>query len=263
MDLNFPIFNGRTIITLNQFLTNPTGKGSSMMAKREEVRKNLEKRYSNILKKTGGKLNYTVYIDGDSYFFYFKIPSETFDNLLYDVVLEFLPENKKMSKFQTLEDYSINFFSNSPHMTFTYTYVLKENKITVPFCESMFKYSKTALKQKPKVTNPIRIFGFEKTCYYAALYIDRNKLTVKSEIEKNATRIDKNTRVNLINQIKTQDQKLAEYNALKKKISDEKKKAKVKNLNKKNVSNYNKAVADRKKRKAKSGFKSMFDKKKK
>jgi len=120
MDLNFPILRGRTIISLKQFLQNPTGRGSSMMGKREEIKKNLQARYYELLKKHKG-FRYVIYQDGDNYLFYFKIPSETYDELLYDVVLEFIPVNINPKTESYIREYSMNFYSNSPHMTFTYS----------------------------------------------------------------------------------------------------------------------------------------------
>jgi len=272
MPLNFPIFNGRTIITLDQFLTNPTGKGSSFMSKRLEVKKNLDMRYYKLLKEStkNGNFTYKVYIDKDVYFFWFKIPSETYKEIYYDVVLEFVPTEKKMEKFSTINDYSINFFSNSPHMMFTYTYVLNQERLLVDMLKST-KYSKQALKDRPKVTNPVEIFGFEKSCYYACKYINEKKLYTKAEIERNATQITKTTRVELLNSIMSQESKYLQYEAVKKKYADEKRKEREAKARKAN-SQYNQAVkaATAKKpstsktvnRKKATGFKSVFSKRK-
>jgi hypothetical protein len=280
MNLNFPVLNNRTIISLDQFLTNPTGKGSSMMGKREEIKKNLQQRYYKILKNAGGHFTYNVYIDKNVYLFYFKIPSETYE-MEYDVLLEFYPHNPKLKKFKDINDYSLNFFSNSPHMMFTYTYVLHQNKITIPMLMPL--YSHKALTQKPKVTNPIQIFGFEKSCYYAAMYIKENKLFTKSVIEKNATVLNRVNKAQLIKSIATQENKFIEYNKNKQSANKDKKKAKTTNTNKttqttnrhpvikkmitpvkKNkVSSPNKKLTSKPKVKnTKSNFKSVFKKKK-
>jgi hypothetical protein len=242
MNLNFPIFNSRSIITLHQFLTNPTGSRSSFVGKNKEIKENLNMRYKNILSKNNGKLYNEIYYDnkGHTYWFYFKIPSETFDELYYDVVLEFVPDKREYENNSLIEDYSINFFSNSPHMMFTYTYVLKENKITVPSLEKAKKYSKTALTKKPKVTNPVQIFGFEKSCYYACKYIDDNKLYKKELINKNLKIIKTNKDIiNFYNSIKSQEAKFEEYTKLKEKKKKERDK-KVSDKNKKYLADFNK-----------------------
>jgi len=272
MGLNFPIFNGRTIITLDQFLTNPSGKGSSMFGKREEIKKNLNLRYYSLLKNStkNGTFTYKVYIDKNVYFFWFKIPSETYKEITYDVVLEFVPTDKKQEKFSTINDYSINFFSNSPHMMFTYTYVLNQERLLVDMLKST-KYSKEALKNRPKVTNPVEIFGFEKSCYYACKYIMEKKLYTKSEIERNATEITKTTRVELLNSIMSQESKYLQYETIKKKITDAKRKERQAKAKKANEQHSKAMSAFKSKRpssntvnkKKTSGFKSVFSKKKK
>jgi len=271
--LNFPIFNNRTIVTLDQFLSNPTGKGTSMMAKRENIKKDLESRYYKLLKNStkNGNFTYKVYIDKDSYFFWFKIPSETYKEIYYDVVLEFLPEDKKQEKFTTINDYSMNFFSNSPHMMFTYTYVLNEEHLLVEMLKST-KYSKEALKHRPKVTNPYEMFGFEKSCYYAAMYIKEKKLYNKTDIARNATEITKTTRLELLNSIMSQESKFLQYETVKKKYADAKRKEREAKAKKANAE-HNKAMATYKSKrpvsssnktntKKTSGFKSVFSKKK-
>jgi len=270
--LNFPIFNGRTVITLDQFLSNPAGKGSSMLGKREEIKKNLNARYYSLLKNStkNGTFNYKVYIDKDVYFFWFKIPSETFKEIYYDVVLEFVPTDKKQESLTTISDYSINFFSNSPHMMFTYTYVLNQERLLVDMLKST-KYSKQALKDRPKVTNPVEMFGFEKTCYYACKYIQEKKLYTKTEIKRNATEITKTTRVEIINSIMSQESKYLQYEAVKKKHADIKRKEREAKAKKANAQ-YNQAVqkANSKKsgnsktvnRKSSTGFRSVFSKRK-
>lgn len=273
--LNFPILNGKTIVTIDQFLTNPSGKGSSMMARRVEIKKDLDNRYYNLLKNStkNGNFTYRVYIDKNTYFFWFQIPSETYKEIYYDVVLEFLPTDKKTESFSTINDYGMHFFSNSPHMMFTYTYVLNQENLLVDMLRTT-KYSKEALKNHPRITNPVEMFGFEKTCYFAAKYINEKKLYTKSEIAKNATEITKTTRLELLNSILSQESKYIQYETVKKQYADLKKKQKAAKAKKANEQ-HNKAIsAYRAKRplssssrktvsKKASGFKSVFDKKKK
>lgn len=229
MKLSFPFTNNRAIITLDQFLTNPTGKGSSMMARRKEIKADLEKRYYKLLKKTKNNMfSYNVYLDKSKYIFHFKIPSETFDTLTYDVILEFVPNDKKELKFSTINDYSINFFSNSPHMMFTYTYVLNQNNIIVQMLKNTH-YSKTALTKPPKVTNPVEMFGFEKTCFFACMYINERKLYDKKTIEKHATKLTSLNRREFLLSFVSQEAKFAQYNTLKSKEADRKRKEKAKN----------------------------------
>lgn len=242
--INFPIVGSRSIITLDNFINNPTGKGSSMMGKRENIKKDLAVRYSNILQKTSGVLNYQIFTDknDEHYYFYFKIPSETFNDLFYDVVLDFQCDDKKYLKFTTIADYSINFFSNSPHMTMTYTYVLNQNRIIVPFLKS--KYSSDALNNAPKVRNPVEMFGFEKTCYYAALYIRDNRMYEKAFLRQHAVKFDSVSKNKILNSVMSQDHKFIQYQELKRKQSNEKKKQKYEEVKAKNINEYNRVIKE-------------------
>jgi len=155
-------------------------------------------------------------------------------------------------------------------MMFTYTYVLNQENILVNMLKTT-KYSKQALKDRPKVTNPVEIFGFEKTCYYACKYIMEKKLYTKSEIEKNSTEITKTTRVDLLNNIMSQESKYLQYETVKKKYADlrkEERKAKAKKANEQHSQAMEKSKAKRPSssktinKKKTSGFKSVFSKRK-
>jgi hypothetical protein len=257
MKLKFPFFGQRAILTLEGFLTNPTGKSTSMMASRKRIKDNLDNHYYKLLKKHKD-FKYVVYIDSYAYLFHFKIPSETFDELYYDVVLEFLPHEKKMQGFSTINDYSINFFSNSPDMMFTYDYVLKENDIYIPFLQNAGKYSSKAMKTRPKTRNPVELFGFEKSCYYAAMYISTHKLTTKKMLDKVGIKSNKLVSTKFLNSVMSQELKLNEYNKFKKLEQEKKRKEREANRKKKEAENKknNKRVGPIQRNKKKSGFKS-------
>lgn len=223
-----PFNKNRPMIKLMDFLNNPSGKSSSMFAKREEIKKNLNFRYNKLLSKHKS-FNFNIIEEDEHYYFLFKIPSESFDELFYDVVLEFVPDDEDVKKLNSINEYSMNFFSNSPHMLFTYTYVLKENNLIIEFLEDLEKYSKTALKERPKVRNPIEMFGFEKSCYFAALFIYMNKFNRKNEIAKKLLKLSKLSKEKLYKTIKSQEQKLFEYNNLKKQKQNEKRINRLKN----------------------------------
>lgn len=255
-ELPFPFLNSRAQIFLDNFINNPQGKYSSYGGKRESIKNDLAVRYSNILTKFKGVLYNEVYYNDKtkSYFFYFKIPSETFEKLFYDVVLEFQCDDKRYLNASTILDYSMNFFSNSPHMTMTYTYVLHKNKVIVDFLKP--KYSKRALTQAPSLRNPVQQFGFEKTCYYAALYIRDKKMYSKQWLDKNAKPFNPASKTKLLNNIMSQDQKFIQYQELKRKADAKKKHERYKKVNAKNIAEYNRVKKEMNKKKS-SGFTSV------
>ena len=87
------------------------------------------------------------------------------------------------------------------------------------------KCNKKALTQEPQVRNPIESLGFEKSCYFAALYLREQRLLFKSVIEQNLSIWDEKK---FLASIKTDEQKLAEYNKAKKKKTENKRKEKKK-----------------------------------
>lgn len=265
-DLPFPFLHSRAQIYLDNFINNPQGKGSSYGGRRKSIKEDLAARYTNILQKNNGELLYKIFYNEKTknYFFYFKIPSETFEKFYYDVVLEFVPDNKEAETNSTIYEYSMNFFSNSPHMMMTYTYVLNKNKVIVEFLKP--KYSKRALTQAPVLTNPVEQFGFEKSCYYAALYIRDKKMYIKEWIKDNSLPFDSSNKIKLLDSIMSQDQKFAQYQELKRKADlkkREERNAKVKAHNTKEYNRVKKLMDEKrtvnkasKKQKFNSNFKS-------
>jgi len=200
--------------TLKQFLQNPTGKNTSYMSSREKIKENLTVNYLKLLKQNKGKFETKIFrLEKDRYLFWFQIPSEKFPDFFYDVCLEFT-----LSEVRSLYDANIKFFSNSPNFMFTYTYVLNQMNLLVDFLKT--KCSSIALKDAPNIKNPIESFGFEKSCYFAALYIKDMSLYKLDTVEKNALKFDKNL---LLSKIKSSEEKLKEYNKRKKAVQKEKK----------------------------------------
>jgi hypothetical protein len=216
------------VFTLNQMLTNPTGKSSAQFASRERIRADLESRFEKLL-KDNKKFIFKIYKVKNVYYFHFLIPSEKFGNdLKYDVVLRFSPDNKDMEKDRTISRYSLKMFSNSPAFMFTYTYVFNNQELLPKILKK--KCSKTALKEPPKIKNPLESLGFEKSCYFAGLYIREARLTNKFELDKNLYIFNKE---DFLTQIIHQEKKLNEYKSMDEKMREKKKREKEKKKKKK------------------------------
>lgn len=205
-------------LTLNALLNNPTGKQTSYMASRARIIADLEARYESLLKKYK-KFPFRIFKLKNSFVFIFKIPSETFDDFFYDVVIQFEPTTPEMERDSTLNRYKLYLFSNSPSFTFTYTYVVSDNDMLVDFVRG--KCSKVALSEAPKIRNPVEVYGFEKSCYYACKYIRDMGVHKKFSVEGNLFLFNK---LKVLSSISSQEEKLKEYNKLKEK----QKKGKVK-----------------------------------
>lgn len=249
-----PIMNFTKIqLTLNDILTNPTGKKTAYVANRAAIKEDLERKYYKLMKKVNNKLSYKIYKEGVDYYFHFKIPSSTYDGLFYDVVLQFYPEDKKMSQDKTISRYYVNIFSNSPSFMFTYTYVVYHNNM-LP--KGFKKYcSKEALRNHPTTRNPVEVYGYEKSVYFACLYIIINKLYNKFQIERSLFRFNNKT---FDDTIMTQENKLVEYNRTK-----EKERRNIANNKRKAIQERNKSIVRKKKRSSSSTKRKKPIKKKK
>jgi hypothetical protein len=211
----------KDLINYKQLLTNPAGRGSAHIARRDEIIENMRTRAAKAFLKMPMELS--VYTEKDDYIFSFSIPSEEY-NIYYDVVLVFTPLNNEAKQSKSISEYGIRFFSNSPNFVYTYCYVLERDKWLVD--KLIGKLPKQALLDPPDVRNPSMTWGFEKSITFAALSMKEYNLTSKNEITKH---ID--GKVNwkaLFKSIKTFDEKMVEYNKAKEKIVKNKKKEKEK-----------------------------------
>lgn len=203
------------IVTINQFLRNPAGKGSAAGARRDLIIADLNKRFDTLMKEAKKDFKMEVFQENNNYFFVFKIPSEHFtnsklikDKLLYDVVIQLLPIGDAHNDL-TLNRYAVKVFSNAPNFTFTYAYVYNKDGIIIDFLKN--KLPNLALTKPPEIRNPHQEYGFEKSVYFALLYITTGKYSTKSLLRKSK---DLNI-LKLTQTIITSDAKLSEYNRLK------------------------------------------------
>lgn len=214
-------------MNIHQLVTNPTGKYSAYMSARHRIIDDLNNRYAKLISQHKG-FKFGIFKKKDDYIFHFKIPSETVDGVMYDVVIMFVipPDDNDAKMERTLKNYHVKLFSNSPNFTFTYTYVLNKSGILVPFMKK--KCSDDALNQAPTVRNPVEVYGFEKSCYYACRYIQQNNLLVKFELDSNLKLFNE---ASFLAKIKSDTSKFAEYRNTKAKLAKDKKKKPVKKEN--------------------------------
>jgi|GEM_PF-1799483 len=196
-------------ITMTKLLQNPSGPYSAYFARRDLVIQNLTSRFQKLL-TVHKDFKHEIYRDKDDFIFYFKIPSEKFETVLYDVVIKFTPHEESSIGDMTLNNYSVMLFSNSPNFIFTYAYMYNQDGIIIP--ELKDKINSKALTQEAVVKNPLNSYGFEKSVYFALLYIKSFRLNVKSNILSKAGKPEWDK---LYKAVKSSDLKLKEYNRLK------------------------------------------------
>jgi hypothetical protein len=198
-------------ITMTRLLQNPTGPYSAYFARRDLTIRNLNERYMKLMQDKEKEFKLERFKDKNDYYFYFKIPSETHENLHYDVVLQFKPIGAQSINDMTLNNYSVKLFSNSPNFVFTYAYVYNNDGILIDFLKE--KISKKALTEPPNIKNPVHSYGFEKSVYFALLYIKNHRLNIKSAFDwSKASKLDKKA---LLKAVDDSEEKLRQNNRAK------------------------------------------------
>lgn len=205
------------VLNIKQLLQNPTGKFSSYMARRDKTIEDLDNRYFQLLNKAK-TFKFKVYKVKDNYLFHFYIPSEEFpDSLFYNVCVLFESHNELTGSEKTINNHHLKLFSNSPNFMFTYTYALNQNKMIIPFLIN--KCAKRALTEAPTLRNPIEVYGFEKSIYFACRFIMDNQLNSIFEIENNRFLFNE---AKLKSEIATQESKYEEQKRIKKEVAEKK-----------------------------------------
>ncbi|MEI2421301.1 hypothetical protein V6O07_13590, partial [Arthrospira platensis SPKY2] len=164
--------------TYKQFMINPNVSGTSAY-QMKLVHEGLTIKYNNMMKKFG---NFDINIakNGETYYFHIIIPSETVDNLTYDVVAKFIPPLDDHPR--SLEKYYVQFFCNSPSFMYTFAYAFEENYLFANEFED--KTEKEFLTKAPINKNPYLMLGYDKFIYMACLALSDNDLLNINELKK-------------------------------------------------------------------------------
>lgn len=235
-------------ITLKEFLNNPMGKGAAAIPNKSLIQSDLKTRYNKI----SSKMQVKAYYDdkSGSYFFHFIIPSETERKNTYDVVLQFEPKDNGMKNENTILNYNIRFFSNSPSFGFTYAYVFNERDMLIKSLKN--KFSGVTLTDSPVVRNPNVTVNYEKSTFFACHFISENKAYVNKEYLATVTAPYTKSFPTII---RTTNQVLKEISLDKERIKLEKEEQKIhaerKNLNRPHVKQPKKSIGSINKIKAK------------
>lgn len=205
-------------LTFQQFLQNPSGPYSAFFGRRSDIKSNLDKRFSDLVKKYGAFETKIYKNDKKEFLFHIKIPSEKYEKLFYDTVIRLRPiSNSSLSDF-TLMNYEINVYSNSPAFVFTYAYVFNKDGLFIEFLKG--RISNKALTDRPKIKNPFEIYGFEKSLYFALSYIKLNSYHVKSKIQSMSESLNESS---IRDKIIHSDDIMEKYNKLKEREQNKKK----------------------------------------
>lgn len=156
--------------TLQEFLYTPFGTADT------EAEKRLEPKYK-LFYKTIQFVEYAE-LDG-SYYLHIWVPSESDPNKHYDVVIQFFPANEKIAKKDFLNNYFVNFFSNSPSFVYRYAVLYKIHGYMIDALQE--KMDPEYADKLPESTNKDMIISFDKSLYFACRFLFENRLIYLSK----------------------------------------------------------------------------------
>lgn len=159
-------------MTLNEYLTAPMGKGTSIGL--GEIKNSLDKDYENLK----SSMSMIVYWLKERYIVYVvQLPSRHAKGLRYQIVFQFdthsLPEG-----IHDVKNLDFQCFSNSPSFVYTYAEVFKEKGMLLAW--SRDKYDRIITHNTPTVRNSQKLISYERSLYLAGKFIT---LSGKSRIE--------------------------------------------------------------------------------
>jgi hypothetical protein len=129
-------------------------------------------------------LNAHTKID-DAHYYHVKIPSESQKdgNVYYDVVIRFFSDKKEVLASPSLQDYYIQFFSNSPGFIYHYAVLYKNNGYLI---ESFYnKLDPRYFDKLPVKTNAKMELSYDKSIYFTCCFLNEKKFKVLSKFGSN------------------------------------------------------------------------------
>lgn len=201
-------------MTIEQYLSNPAGKGASVQLRPIQLQ------FSQEYEKIRDQIQYRIYSKGNKVWFFVLIPSHSAKGSNYEVLIEVDVKGVDTSPNSREKIDSLDFkcYSNSPSFVYTYAYVFHRHKMLIPFAEKL--YDQKVLTVKPSVKNPYLTIGYERSLYMALRkIIDRGQSSMLY-IRPNQIAIE-NDALFFANLLKSPDDKQAEIASRKKSIKQE------------------------------------------
>lgn len=193
-------------MNLNQYLSNPSGKGSAILPI-NSIKADLNAQFEQLR----NDIKMKVYMNKKTLIYKIDIPSRSNKDVVYDVILEYdltkLPDDKT-----TINELEFSCFSNCPSFAFTYAYIFNEKGLLCTWLKD--KYDKKIIREKPEVRNEYQIMGFERSLYIALKYISLSGRNKVDNIRILSTNFKKYSDIKSL--IKTQEEIMESLNKKKK-----------------------------------------------
>ena len=156
--------------TLSDFLIHPFGVPSS----------DLDSKYAEAYKKTRELMSVEGYsVLDESYYIHIKVPSESQPGKKYDVVIQFIPQTNTMTKEHMLDNYVIQFFSNSPSFIYKYAALYRIHGYMIDALQE--KLDPEYKDKLPEKSNTEMKLYCDKSIYLAGRYLLDNRYKFMSK----------------------------------------------------------------------------------
>jgi len=170
MDRNLLKVDDPTYQTLSDFIHHPFGVPFTDVG--EKLNPKYEK-FKSMISVAG----YSI-LD-DSYYIHIKVPSESSPGKFYDVVIQFMPYTETMKKEHMLDNYVIQFFSNSPSFIYKYAALYKLHGYMIDALQE--KLDPEYADRLPELSNSEMKLMYDKSIYFAVKFLYENCLTYLSK----------------------------------------------------------------------------------
>lgn len=206
-------------MTFRQYIDNPLGVKGAVYSQRDMMKTMYTNKFDALFLREAGKIDFRLLYDKrkDEYYIHLKIPSEEIERFYYDVVIQFYTTNNIYRTENSLEDYSVRFYSNDPSFIFTYFNVFMKHDMLIRCLKG--KAPKVAIKQSPDIRNPYQTPGYVKAIYFAYLFMRLKNLFFKQFYQMNG---EKFTEAALATKVRHATEVIDERQELQKKKQAEK-----------------------------------------
>lgn len=155
--------------TLEEFLLSPFGSGKPMVDSKLDAEMNhmrLRVEGFTIIEK--------------SYYIHIKIPSSSQDGVFYDVIIRFFTDSKQVEKEISLQNYKIQFFSNSPSFMYRYAVLYRMHGYLIEYLYN--KMDPNFIDTLPEKTNAKMELTYDKSIYIACKFLSQHKFRLLTKL---------------------------------------------------------------------------------
>ena len=139
-----------------------------------------EKRLEPMYKVSKNFIKFIEYAElENSYYLHLSIPSDSDPQKHYDVVIQFFPANDVIHKKDFLNNYFVNFFSNSPSFVYRYAVLYKIHGYMIDALQE--KLDPNYADKLPEKSNASMKMSFDKSLYFACRFLYDNRLIYLSK----------------------------------------------------------------------------------